>query len=404
MTSREHCFLVVRRDAITNASGSGQRTLMVFSLLKRIAPTTVIVIGHDRQQENVSRHRPGHDALHFVDPGTTGRKWRMPHRLNAELGRLSVRWRYRINPDVRDAIAAILGARKSVVAYRYFETFCLAGGAATASTHVVVDADDREDHSVPRRFRWSWGFGRLSARLRQRAARIIHSLMLDRFKTADLVWYAAAEDVNGLKGLATGVLPNAPLPPPHEIPPPSSGSDLLFVGVGNYKPNVDGVRWFIENCWPTIHARHPDSRLRLVGRGRWQLDADFIAAADGVVFVGEVDSLFAEYGRARAAIAPIFAGSGSKIKVIEACSYGRPVIATTHAMRGFGNDLASLLRGGDAPEAFIAACEQILGNPADADDIGARLRAVQQAHYTREAVETRGAEDIRRLIARGAQT
>src|SRR5687767_1568613 len=39
-----------------------------------------------------------------------------------------------------------------------------------------------------------------------------------------------------------------------------------FIGLFDYAANVDGVQWFVDNCWPRITAKLPDARLRLVGQ------------------------------------------------------------------------------------------------------------------------------------------
>jgi hypothetical protein len=40
---------------------------------------------------------------------------------------------------------------------------------------------------------------------------------------------------------------------------------VVFTGVMDYAPNVDGVLWFTEECWPAVRARIPDARLLVVG-------------------------------------------------------------------------------------------------------------------------------------------
>ena len=39
----------------------------------------------------------------------------------------------------------------------------------------------------------------------------------------------------------------------------------IFTGVMDYEPNVDGVCWFVDHCWPALRERFPDARLLVVG-------------------------------------------------------------------------------------------------------------------------------------------
>lgn len=194
--------------------------------------------------------------------------------------------------------------------------------------------------------------------------------------------------------------------------PPSTRRDLLFVGTEGFEPNRDAVQWFLQNCWPQIRAKHPESRFRLVGSGNWARFAEVLSRSehgegseggkwlDGVDIVGQVDDLAEEYDRARLVVAPIFVGGGSKIKVIEACAHGRPAVVTSHSSRGFGAEIEALLPQSDTPDGYTAACLHLLDDDAAIDDLASRLRDLQQASYSRSAVENQIEAQIREVAAR----
>lgn len=101
---------------------------------------------------------------------------------------------------------------------------------------------------------------------------------------------------------------------------------LLFCG-SYFKPNNEGIIWFIENVLP-----HIDIDIVVAGHSISKLSE--IQGIKNVFIVNSPSSLNCLYANALAVIAPIFSGTGMKTKVIEALSYGKKVLATSEALIG----------------------------------------------------------------------
>lgn len=259
-----------------------------------------------------------------------------------------------------------------------------------------------DDQKYATRLHRMLGEGRLvSALLKWPLSRLSHMLQR-RLQDASLLWFTGPEDVWHLPGVRSLVAPNVPsvqaVPP--DLPPPSAGDSVLFVGISTHVPNHDGIRWFLDHCWPELARRFPAMRLRIVGRGDlWPQLAARYPGIRNVDFVGPVDDLTAEYARARLCICPVREGGGSKIKAIEAAAYGRPIVGLPHAFRGFDITMRDhAAEAGSAPE-FIAACAGFLSDPARADHCGQRLMDWQGQHYSRQRAVRGMAEDIRSVLS-----
>lgn len=116
-----------------------------------------------------------------------------------------------------------------------------------------------------------------------------------------------------------------------------SERDLLFIGRLDWQPNRDGLRWFLEQVWPDAAAQCPDLRLTIAGAGdgSW---IDPYLRLPRLRFLGRVPDLAPLYRSSIASLVPIFFGSGTRVKAIEASSFGRPCISTEIGVEGIGLD------------------------------------------------------------------
>ena len=117
---------------------------------------------------------------------------------------------------------------------------------------------------------------------------------------------------------------------------------LMTVGLMGYRPNYEGVAWFLEKIWPTIHERFPEMTYKIAGKGLPRAIVEKCCAAPNVEYFGFVEDLDALYAESLAAVAPILSGAGTCIKVMEAALHGRIVFGTPMAFRGYD---ATLLHG-----------------------------------------------------------
>lgn len=133
------------------------------------------------------------------------------------------------------------------------------------------------------------------------------------------------------------------------------GRIVLFVGDLGYEPNAQGLEWFISSTWPLIRAAAPDASLRIAGR----LPTPYIQAAagrDGTSVLGFVDDLAPLYAEAACSIAPLLAGGGTRLKILESLAFETPVVATTLGAFGIPAGESEGLARADDPEDFARLC------------------------------------------------
>ncbi len=146
-----------------------------------------------------------------------------------------------------------------------------------------------------------------------------------------------------------------------------------FVGLLNYRPNVDAVCWFVEHCWREIRDVHPTARFRVVGRSPTR-QIQQLSSAPGVEIVGPVQNVQEELQRFDVSVAPMRTARGLQNKVLEAMAAGLPVVLTAKAAEGIdaidGREYLIV----DQPDRMIRCILQLLREPAKRFGIGQAAR------------------------------
>ena len=170
---------------------------------------------------------------------------------------------------------------------------------------------------------------------------------------------------------------------------------MLFVGNYLHPPNVEGALWLAREVWPLVRRLSPGARLTLAGRAP-PPEIAALTAAD-VRVPGMVDDLRPLYARASMVTAPIFWGSGVRIKILEALACGLPLVTTALAAEGIDLRQGESALFAEQPGEFAAAIARLLDDAAlrvrlsaagralverdyDAEQIGARLVALYEQH------------------------
>jgi glycosyltransferase involved in cell wall biosynthesis len=154
----------------------------------------------------------------------------------------------------------------------------------------------------------------------------------------DLIFVASHREANSLSNLATSIqaVPNVLAAPPAKIPSRRERGlpTILFVGTLGYAPNADAIMWFVSRVWPRLQrALHYRVRLAIVGRNPPELIAR-LQWRRGITVAESVPDVGCYYRDAAIAIAPLGAGGGTRFKIIEAATYGVPLVTTTFGIEG----------------------------------------------------------------------
>jgi polysaccharide biosynthesis protein PslH len=119
---------------------------------------------------------------------------------------------------------------------------------------------------------------------------------------------------------------------PSAVLPEALEPTVAFVATLGWAPNVDAAVWLGREIWPQVRARVPGARLLLVGKD--PAPAVRALADRSVEVTGTVADVNPYLARSRVVVAPLRAGGGTRLKIMEALDVGRPVVATSLGCEG----------------------------------------------------------------------
>ena len=109
-----------------------------------------------------------------------------------------------------------------------------------------------------------------------------------------------------------------------------------LIGTASWPPTANSVERLLRDVWPRVRARRPDARLLLAGRGMERSAFPALADCPGVEWRGAVPSATDFLRELGILLYPLTAGSGVKVKVLEALALGLPVVTTPDGAEGLG--------------------------------------------------------------------
>ena len=199
----------------------------------------------------------------------------------------------------------------------------------------------------------------------------------------------AARLVDRNPGSKVSVIPNAvrlPIEPRSEGPGPESRPiDILMVGTLNYYPNAEAAQHLCRNVRPHLVEAGWNPRIAIVGRQPVPMVRE-LAGIEGVEVHADVPDVAPFYADSSFVIVPLRAGGGSRIKILEALSFGLPVVSTAVGAEGLNLIDGEHLLIADGAERLAAALLRLRRDRALARFISRQGQNFVRRRYSFEEV------------------
>lgn len=230
-------------------------------------------------------------------------------------------------------------------------------------------------------------------------SKILELNLINRFDKV-----VALTDIDREILIAEGINPakveTSPLPMvvnKHDINQPFvSENRILFLGPDQHYPNLDGLDWFLKNCWNQIRQTSPGIKLSVVGK--WSSEKrEWFKDYPDVIFEGFVPDL-ATVMEGAVMIVPLRIGSGMRMKILEGVSYRVPIISTTIGAEGLPMENDVNCKIADHPEEFSKAIIEVLKSPQLQNDFIEKALEILNSGYSTQECGARREEVYAMLL------
>jgi glycosyltransferase involved in cell wall biosynthesis len=401
-----HILFLTRRVPWPLTDGASQRTFALLNALCQKHDVTIVAAAADTAEPCIKACTGRAPRIVRVDNGTL-----RTHRLPNEGRRLANAVNYirdyvsspvpcKFRPIERTSIGVLEQACREVDAIFCKYQFLLPLIPQTEWRRVVLDGDDFEYRLLLQEaIEWPIrGYKMLSA------LEAIRTWFYEQriFRRVAHTIACSERDLARIRCKRKSVVRNGVDIPSRNIA--NSIPDLrtiVMVGSFGYTPNVKGLKWFTQRVWPRVRDMEPEARLNVVGRGATPEALPF-ALASGIHIVGPVESTSEWFASAVGSVAPILAGSGTRIKIIESLACGRPVISTTLGAEGLErlDESVGVFRA-DRASAMAKLIVNLLHTPSQSLEVGLRARKVVEAEFSWQVTTATLADHMQAWIGNG---
>ncbi|MFA6455534.1 MAG: glycosyltransferase [Bacteroidota bacterium] len=128
---------------------------------------------------------------------------------------------------------------------------------------------------------------------------------------------------------------------------------ILFSGSMFHPPNVEGILYFMQTVFPIVLQHSAKAELWIVGSNPDpRIREEAVKYGSNVVITGRVEDMSEYLRSAKVSICPVRLKIGVQTKILEALSWGTPVVSTQAGNNGIGGISGKQLWVEDTPELF----------------------------------------------------
>ena len=338
---------------------------------------------HYTDVENIPKNYDHYTAIHFVDIDNSitplGALSNLFSRESYHVSRF-------VSDEFKNSIAELLSKEKFDVIQ--LETLYLAPYVALIREHsdaIITMRAHNVEHEIWERITKNTTFFPKKLYLNYLTKKL-KRFELDNLNAYDYLIAVTKKDLNTFKDLGYR---NGAIASPIGIETKSykinSGPNtkrpfsLCFIGSLDWRPNTEGLDWFLQEVWPSMNIKFPNVKLHIAGRNTPQNIQDL--QLQNVVVHGEVESAIDFLGEHSALVVPLFSGSGMRVKILEGMALGNVVITTKLGLEGIDAAHGKEVLIADDTEEFIKCVELCINDQKLVSDISNNARTFVANRY-----------------------
>jgi polysaccharide biosynthesis protein PslH len=168
---------------------------------------------------------------------------------------------------------------------------------------------------------------------------------------------------------------------PLTLTEPTQGfPSLFFLGSLDWKPNQEGLLWFVDEVFPKLLPRYTRLIFHVAGRNAPAWLKSRIESR-GIVFHGEIPEAGAFISDHGILVAPCFSGGGMRVKIIEAMAYAKPVVTTPVGAEGLATTHNENILICNSVDEYVENLDSLLKFPDFYRKIAINARGFVRQHF-----------------------
>ena len=175
----------------------------------------------------------------------------------------------------------------------------------------------------------------------------------------------------------------------------AESNSVAFIGGMDWMPNREGLVWFIEKVWPLVLDENPDARFYLAGRNF--PDEIKNLKIKGLYIIGEVDDAKTFVMQHAVSIVPLFAGSGMRVKIVEAMAWGRAIVSTSIGAESLYYTHEKDILIADDAESFAKEIIKVLSSKKTRLELGKNAQELIRQKYDNRKISSAIVDFIKSL-------
>ena len=162
-------------------------------------------------------------------------------------------------------------------------------------------------------------------------------------------------------------------------------NQLVFSGSFRFRANYEAMQWFVENVYPKILERIPETCLMITGD-----HADLpLPPSPNIMLAGYVEDIKGSIASSCVSLAPLLSGGGTRLKILEAMALGTAVVATTKGAEGLDATAGGQLFVADDPQTFADHVVKLLKDKKLRDQMTRKASELVKEKYNWDVVMPR---------------
>jgi glycosyltransferase involved in cell wall biosynthesis len=155
---------------------------------------------------------------------------------------------------------------------------------------------------------------------------------------------------------------------------------IVFTGLMNHPPNVDAMLFFCSDIFPEILNAVPESTLYIVGNSPAR---EVLGLHDDkrIFVTGYVPDIRPFLASASVVVAPVRSGGGTRLKILEAMSFGKAVVSSSFGAAGINYTNGENIEILDDPGLFAKKVVTLLADKGKRKALGIKGRELAQSTY-----------------------